>query len=280
MNRLHTLCCFSSLLFSTAVIAQPVTTKPDASQSAVQAKGPVRLKVRLRKGKIDVGPSKGNRVEAHLRRGKPGTLTLHLDGDIARVLWNGKETIDKGDLELRIPPKSSVWAAAIAADVTIEGLGGDVAIEAVSGDVETDRARNIDIEAVSGDITATRFSGDVSVETVSGDVKLENTAAAKVDVETVSGDIAYTGVCAATCRMDLESLSGDVDLLLDAKKSAFELEFESFSGKLTDALGLTENSRTGKALRGNRYTGRYGKTSAFGELECETHSGDVRLKKK
>lgn len=269
------------LLLPVLVDAQPSqkTKAKSASRDAVSVKGPTRLKVELIEGKVDVVRGKNTKIEVVMKNASGTAIAIAIDGDTARVLVDGDSEIESADLEIRVPANSPVDIECISADVTVSGVAGDVEIEAVSGEVQVAGARNVDIEVVSGDILATGIVGGASLASVSGDIELRapKGKATRIEMETVSGDLEYAGVCAAKCRMEIESLSGDVHLKLDKKHSAFEIEFESFSGRLKDGLGLKETSHRGRRGRGSSDVGHFGSKTSYGEIECATHSGDLRL---
>lgn len=279
MIRLFTLLSVSLLALATAV-AQPASKPAKSSPNTVTVKGPIRLKVELRDGQVHVVASKGDTVQARLTDGTGRAVSIDLARGVARVRVDGESEIASAQLEISVPAKSRVDIETISGRVEVSGIAGHVDIESISGDVQVADATSVDIETVSSDIAATKISGSTSISSVSGRLTLSMTEpATQVELETVSGSIEFAGSCAARCRLDLESLSGDIDLKLDSKRSVFELDFESFSGTMRDALGLSITASEGKQGRGVRSAGFYGKEKSDGTIEVETHSGNLSLKK-
>ena len=144
-----------------------------------------------------------------------------------------------GDTTLRIT-SAKVNAQSVSGDLHLSGgLTGDIDLEAVSGNLELG-AKDLDrleVSTVSGDAILSaglRAGGTIKAETLSGELKLQMPRAtgAKLHVETFSGDIRSpsghvdreehgpgasldTTIGDGRARIDLESFSGDVQLILE-----------------------------------------------------------------
>jgi len=181
-------------------------------------------------------------------------------------------------LELSVPASALVSARTVSGELDISGLSGDwlrvtsvsgnmaietanaeYEIETVSGDttIRGDGGR-LDAETVSGDIDARGITGHAIAETVSGDFNLLATAVNELDMSSVSGDMELAVTPSPDARLQLESHSGTIDLILPAD-TRFRLDFDSFSGDLENEFGQDNDG----ALR----------------IEAETFSGTVRIRK-
>lgn len=278
MNHLILLSAFVLLLMSPVAHGKKSPAGKTVRDS-LAVSGPINLEVDINNGPVEIVQGKSKLVEIVQRDGSGRSVKLVLrDGDV-RVLVDGNKNIDSADLLIRIPSKSSVEVSSIDGKVSVSGVGGEVEVEAISGRVTVAKATEVEVESVSGDVVIRESIGSASVETVSGDVSIEGKNHGEVEVESVSGDVAISGVCGTKCELDIEVLSGDVILKL-ASQSIFELEFESFSGTLDDKLGLSTLSKVGTPGLGMRYRGKYNAKGSAGEIDCETHSGSLRISKK
>lgn len=258
--------------------AQAKRAPSGVTRDSLAVRGPISLEVEIRSGPVEIILGKGKLVEVIQRDGSGRAVKLvGSDGDI-RVLVDGDDDIAHANLQIRIPANSNVEVTSIEGDVSVTGVGGDVEIEVISGRVTVVAAADVEVESVSGAVVIRDTVGAASVETVSGNVSIVNKSHGDVEAESVSGTIALTGLCGAGCEVDIESLSGSVDLML-AAQSAFEIEFESFSGALRDKFGLSNLTKEGSPGLGMRYRGTYKAKGKFGEIDCESYSGSLRLAK-
>ena len=141
----------------------------------------------------------------------------------------------------------------------------------------------LDVETVSSQVSVTDISADAFVyENVSGNLTLQNAAFTRCELESTSGDISLSDCrveradaelvsgdltfCSTVCpsALDIESVSGDVELLIPAD-SSFALLHETESGQFISDFSVTK--------QGERYVCGSG-TAAF---DVETVSGDLLL---
>ncbi|WP_332759303.1 DUF4097 family beta strand repeat-containing protein [Streptomyces sp. MT206] len=112
---------------------------------------------------------------------------------------------------LRLPEMSSVKVTTTSADVITEGVILQVLdVDSQSGDVRADSVRELRVKTMSGDVEATRVDCEVNVGTMSGDIEIGAYNGSRFCANTMSGDIDASATPAATGRMDLKSMSGDV----------------------------------------------------------------------
>jgi DUF4097 and DUF4098 domain-containing protein YvlB len=157
----------------------------------------------------------------------------------------------------------------VSTDVTAAGIAGDHDIDTVSGAVQINGARELRLNTVSGDVRVEGAAG-LKLNTVSGELKAGNVRG-ETRFHSVSGDVEWRGACAAGCRIDAQTTSGDLRLALQPA-SSFELEFESRSGDYQDGIGTTVSSRDKNPTRIRAKAGR-----GEGRIEVQSVSGDLEL---
>lgn len=198
------------------------------------------------------------------------------------------------DLDIRVPRGSEVEITTVSADVQVEDVHGaqrlrtvsgdvvaqiaeaDVELKTVSGDVEL-RASGKPVEVrastVSGDLTLSRGAGSLEVTTVSGDVRAELDPARAVRVRTTSGDVRFKGRLARNATLNLETISGELDIEAPAE-AGFTYDVKTFSGDIESCFGARAEARSGYGP-GSVITGTRGEGAA--EIRVRTMSGEVRL---
>jgi DUF4097 and DUF4098 domain-containing protein YvlB len=145
----------------------------------------------------------------------------------------------------------------------------------VSMDLEVAVPANLRVSAgsVSGDITISGANGDVDANTVSGDVHMDGLRASSVRGNTVSGDIEVR-VDAFTGRGDLSfhSVSGNVTLELPRDFGA-DLSMSTVSGDMNSDFPVTLGNGRMSHRRIEARIGGGGR-----RLDVNTVSGDLRLR--
>ncbi len=166
-------------------------------------------------------------------------------------------------------------AHAVSGDLTITDAAKGVECESVSGDLEIRLVKGgADLKTVSGDILLEKCQGDVEADVVSGDIELLDISGAdEVRAKSVNGGVEYHGSLNRDGSYSINSLSGDVTLVIPGD-SAFDLYAKTFSGELKTDFEITLSGTLSKReLRG--------KVNGGGaELNLKTFSGDVHLKKR
>jgi len=139
-------------------------------------------------------------------------------------------------------------------------------------EVRLPRRLKLSANSVSGDVDVTGAGDEVRARSVSGDVKLERVRAPSVTAASVSGDVevqidALTGEGA----LKFTSVSGNVELQLPRSLDA-DVTLKTVSGELESDFQLTlQGSMNRRNLNGR--IGRGGR-----DLVLTTVSGDVRLR--
>ncbi len=265
MNRLMvavTGMCLSAM----ALGGEKVDMKMDADPSGEVVIDVVRGDVKVVGWDQAVVQVQGERDE------KSEEFVFERDGRLIRIADELKSRSSGGDesgthLTIQVPRNSSVEMETVSANQDVSGINGMVRLDAVSGSIHAaGLGRNANLASVSGDITLNggigelrldSVSGNVKaeinaqrlqVESVSGDVEINNDGVLqRLDASTVSGNLVIHTALAADAEADLESVSGDVDLVLRGELNVrFNLE--------TGPGGDIENEMTDARPERERYT--------------------------
>lgn len=198
------------------------------------------------------------------------------------------------ELVISVPEKSSIDAAAVSADIEVDGVFGEQSLATVSGDIETESVR-ADIEAasvsgdvevsgngteadteaatVSGDVTLVGLAGSVEAESVSGDVSILDGSFERVYAESVNGDLTFTGELRDSGRLGMESINGTVEIIFTNKVTA-RFDIETFNGSIKNCFG-PKPERTSRYSPGLELSFTVGNGDS--RVEVETLNGSVRI---
>jgi DUF4097 and DUF4098 domain-containing protein YvlB len=229
----------------------------------------------------------------------PGAVGLSVTGEHNRtrieVETEGNPHGVSSNLEIKVPEgsrleiesfqgviavadvKGSVHAENVSGNVTVSGGAREVHAETVNGSVEVSGpSRRVNAESVNGPVTVTGASGEIDASTVNGQIVVQGGPFTRGHLETVNGGIRLEGELSPQAVLDLESVSGAVELSLPAGVAA-AFSVSTFSGTIENELGPPAD-RTGeltpeKELRFT--TGAGGAT-----VTIHTLSGSIHLRKR
>ncbi len=260
--------------------------------------GPLRLRLELPVGRIDVETVSGTTTHVELEavsddmreivenaridlrdRGEGHEVIVEVQSRFGIFISFGRSQ----DVRLRVtcPPGADLDIMTKSADVKARGEFGEVVVKTASGDVVVDEvADDLRIKTASGDVHVERVGGTTSVQTASGDFSLQR-AEGEVSALLVSGDVliqdAGSSVTARTVSGDqrleavvqgsieLQTVSGD--LLVGVRRgSEVFIDANTVSGDTRSELELAEapaEEPTGEAPQL--------------EVRAKTVSGDVSV---
>jgi DUF4097 and DUF4098 domain-containing protein YvlB len=287
---------FAGILVAIAVLcAGPALAEVEVDQTReLSAEGLVS--VRVASGELEI--SGWDRNEVSVRGTISGTAdALDLTTGSGRVsieVKPPKRTKGPGgsaDLEIRIPRGSRLEVSVMSADVDlrdhagtaqlvtlsgdidIRGATREVEVETASGDVDVEApVASAEVQSVSGDVDLSGVKGRVSVSAVSGDVNITGELA-RAEINTTSGDIRFEGALHTGATVQINAMSGNVDLLLPASVSA-EFKLSTFSGDISNQFG-PQAKRDSEYAPGRSLTFIAGGGDA--RVEVQSFSGEVRL---
>jgi DUF4097 and DUF4098 domain-containing protein YvlB len=209
---------------------------------------------------------------------------------------HGKYHSDEDDatLTLRVPKGARVIADTVSADIAVTGVRGEQSLQSVSGEVQTQafdapvRATAVSgeinvvgnggkaavsTENVSGGSTVSGVRGSYNGEVVSGEIHATVAAAERVELNSVSGDIELSAELKSGASVDMESVSGLVSLRLKPPVNA-DFDIESFSGDIEACFGPKPRD-TSKYTPGSELNFTQGNGGA--RVEIQTLSGEISI---
>ncbi len=154
-----------------------------------------------------------------------------------------------------------------SADVVIEEItSNEVDINSASGEVElkVSDAEKVDVENVSGDINV--FASNVNkvdIDSISGKTSVDGDYS-QLNVTSISGEIAPV---VNSANVDIETVSGEVNLKVAEDISGFKVDYESVSGKFNSEFA--GGSSDGIFMYGN----------ASSQFDIESVSGSISIEK-
>lgn len=207
--------------------------------------------------------------------------------------WGSDNAMGATTLNVQVPRGVSLEVNVVSAPLSIDGLdGGAVEVNSVSGKVrinaqtpslevdsvsggieQAGHARTANLQTVSGDILAPGLGDEAKLETVSGQVQVRGGPWRTFTLSTVSGDVDVSGGPTGGGNLTIDSMSGDVQLMLSGEVSS-SIHASSFSGDLRSDFGKAERNEHGP---GSELNVQQGGGSA--RIAIESFSGDVRIRK-
>lgn len=156
----------------------------------------------------------GDDTDARLRwKLENGRLTVKFRAPAGFASWNDKVSAKKLTVEIPVEMLNELQVTTVSADLAV----------LVS-------AKNVEIDSVSGNV---EMKGDYSfleVDTVSGNIGLEGSVR-EADFDGTSATVTlYLSEQALT--LDVDTVSGDVTLVLPANATGFEADIDSVSGSV------------------------------------------------
>ncbi|MGE7138614.1 DUF4097 family beta strand repeat-containing protein [Luteibacter sp. NPDC031894] len=268
--------------------------RPNARISIENVKGEVTVTA-WDKNQVQVSGTLGEGARPLQIEGDERNVDIHVEGDEKKgrwFSWGNDSSMQATILNVRVPRSVDVQINVVSAPVSIDGLdGGRIDVESVSGRIRANlrspevsmqtvsgtidlagRAGRADLQTVSGDITAPAVGEKVDAQTVSGRMTIGGGPWKEASFSTVSGDTQVNGGLINGGKIDVDSMSGDVQLQLPTNTSA-RLEASTFSGDLRSDWGNTSNGDDGPGKELKTTIG-----AGDGYIHVESFSGDVRLR--
>jgi DUF4097 and DUF4098 domain-containing protein YvlB len=285
--RLVCLTLFFASAFGAETLDRRIDAAPDGIVSIENTAGSVEVRGWSR-NEVEVTGELGSDVEELVFERNGNTVVVHVRSA------SGSNRDISSDLVIRVPERSGVNINGISTDVNVRDVRGAQRLKTVSGDVDTQAfASDVDIEAisgdvaiegdgeasrtrlnsVSGDIEAENLAGEIQANTVSGDLTVVGSRFERVHAESVSGDIVFRAALVGSGRMDMETINGEIDLVLEGDVSA-RFDIETFNGDIRNCFG-PEPERTSRYTPGLELSFAEGDGDA--RVTINTLNGDVRL---
>lgn len=189
--------------------------------------------------------------------------------------------------------KGGLKISGVSGEITVSDIEGRTALSTVSGDVMLKNASGkVRITTVSGEIHGVKIGGagsfstvsgsilvdgvglEVDAESVSGDIEISVDEVIEFLINSVSGDIEITTSLMVDGVIDIETVSGSVEIRLPRDTNArFDLESGS-GGRIRNRL-TDDEARVSKYSRDRRL--RFVLVEGKGEVIARTASGRITL---
>ncbi|WP_433051700.1 DUF4097 family beta strand repeat-containing protein [Dactylosporangium sp. CS-033363] len=135
-----------------------------------------------------------------------GSLIMHGNAHQTTGMVFGGVAASGTDIDIRLPPSSSLCVETVAASVDVTGPLLTAYVQSTSGAIRLDTVAGPQLETVSGRVTVADLIGIGSIETVSGDITVTSTAPSELNARSVSGNIRAVG----PIRLAAHTVSGRV----------------------------------------------------------------------
>jgi DUF4097 and DUF4098 domain-containing protein YvlB len=292
MKKIALVVVVAVLAASLAIAQQNVNERRAADPAGVveieNVAGSVRV-IGWERAEVEVTGTLGRGTERLEFSGGPGRTLVKV------VLPKNAKDVDGSDLTVKVPAGSRLEVETVSADITAEQVAGvldletvsgtvravgkpsEVKVQSVSGDVEVPAVDGpVRAQTVSGRVTLLGARGSVEVSSVSGPIKVVGADVESGELHTVSGTITFEGELAGAGRLEVETVSGEVELSLPASVAA-EFRVTSFSGNITNELGPAAR-RTSEY--GPGWELEFSNGGGGARVEVQSMSGPVTLRKK
>jgi DUF4097 and DUF4098 domain-containing protein YvlB len=130
-----------------------------------------------------------------------------------------------------------VTAETVNGDIRVGEAPREVQAESVNGGVSvSSRGGRVQAESVNGPVTVRGASGEINASTVNGPLTITGGTFERGRLETVNGRVLFEAGLAARGSLEVESVSGEVELALPENTSA-DFSVTTFSGDIRNELG-------------------------------------------
>ncbi|WP_281883533.1 DUF4097 family beta strand repeat-containing protein [Paenibacillus sp. YYML68] len=228
------------------------------------------LKLELTSTDVELLPSSGSEIE----------FELHGKGSSRYVKQVKLEVEPKGSTLYATVERPSGTSFGSSLELTLtaripEKQWESIIVRTESGDMMLSelQAQAIELQTSSGDIEVEQFVAEkLSFRTNSGDVAIEGAEASRVKGETSSGNVELE-LEQLTQDVELNTMSGNVSVMVEAEPASLSLDFEGSSGE--GEVDWPSMSHFERSENGNQLRGTVGDGAA--KLKVRTKSGDFRF---
>jgi hypothetical protein len=199
-----------------------------------------------------------------------GAVTIREKETLGLTFGIGRRTIR---LDIQVPSEAELGIDTASGWIEAEGLKGEQRFKTVSGEVRLrDASGKIELAAVSGDATIELDgAAGLAVRSVSGDIRVVGGRIDNLHVATTSGDLRVDSVLSSVADHSIETLSGDVELVVDG---GVRVDARTVSGDLsTDLPHRTEGRMGRRAMIVGDGATRLAFRSVSGDLRIRERSG-------
>lgn len=194
--------------------------------------------------------------------GKDGSAKVAFEGPVDSAATTGTVT-----LEVRVPHGARVSVRGVAVSVDASGLDGELTFTSARGRLHLEGAprrvtaetldgnleivgpvASTSVRTASGAITLRGITGDLVASSVSGAIRIGGARVTEARLETVSGEISWKGSIAGAGGLDVQTMTGDIELRLPEDLGA-DLELTAPTGSVTSEWPLSRPAARGAPIR-------------------------------
>ncbi|GLV57561.1 hypothetical protein KDH_43970 [Dictyobacter sp. S3.2.2.5] len=170
------------------------------------------------------------------------TVDARLDPD---YLFAGSRGVD---IDVTIPPTTSVEAYTATGTITITGNVSQVSARTASGSIVVDDSEgNMTLQADTGSIALHNVKGQLNASTRQGDIETRQVQLTGQSAMTVdNGAITFDGSLARTGNFHFTTINGSLSLSLP-RFEAFHISVSSGSGPVSNEFGRLSNGKSPQA---------------------------------
>lgn len=161
----------------------------------------------------------------------------------------------------------SAWIHSTSGSISVGKSEGVCDLKTISGSVEVEGLAGGEIGTTSGEISVGLNTSHLGIQTISGDVSVANSTST-LEIGTTSGDIEINSLLADKGEININSVSGDIDLRIE-KNSSVKGYWKSVSGDFNISGGDFSQI-------GDERSFKVGEGMAI--LHANTTSGDIYIK--
>lgn len=183
----------------------------------------------------------------------------------------------KGDVSCSVT-SGDIRAKDIIGELNLYGTSSDMRLKNVQGKLELEcTSGSLNIQDLKGSLKSSQTSGDLEVRGLNGNLIASNTSGdiwidqiqGGIDVNTTSGDIDAKIQIVSAKYYYLETVSGEIDLLV-SKEAQADLEIKTTSGEISLDIPLVLKEVSRRSIIGTLGSGG-------AKVEINTVSGDISL---
>lgn len=199
---------------------------------------------------------------------------VNVDVDIADVLGGTRVTTVNGEIHAK-GLAEYVFLKTVNGNIDSENNRGVITIETVNGEVDDDGSQGrLTIEAVNGELTISSAAEEVTLTVVNGQIDADLRATRTLEFSSVNGEIDISLSASPAPRVRGRSVSGEIELHVDAGIDArFNLQ-SNVGSRIDNALTVDEARRPqfgpGRNLQ-------FTTAQGAGSVDISTVSGAISL---
>jgi DUF4097 and DUF4098 domain-containing protein YvlB len=253
--------------------------RPEVDVQGTLEEGVERVEVDQQAGRVEVKVEQKKPFkqggDAKLRISVPASASLEVSTvsapmTVEGILGPARLRSVSGEIRSNVPDAEfearSVTGRIVLA---ITGQGARVRATSVSGDVTLaggGPGSRVSATSVSGDVSLSRGGGEVEVRSTSGSVDIAGDGMAAARMTTVSGSAQFRGSLSREGVVEVESVSGDVQVVAQAP-AGFRYDLNAYSGRVRTCFGasVVEGQLTGVQGEG------------AGNVFAKSRSGSIEL---